>query len=149
MKIYHYCIGLTIISATIGFNGLPAMAESKVSQCKRFDQTMSQFSNQMEAVAKSDKSDPIVYADRVLVTLKRGIEQLKSRKFSDAKIQSFQVEAVNTFVAGYNDLASMANATETNNPKAVQLGYERLKKIAPRTSSLQRQFDRYCGAGRR
>jgi hypothetical protein len=145
MKIPHWLLGLVMIGAVLGGVTIPAQAESKVAQCRRFDQAMMRFGDSLVATNQSERKDPVVHADRLLAVFKTQLKQLEGQKFADAKIRAFQRQAISLNIAAHNDLTHMTNAYEKGDRATFDTYRTRYQQAPPRVGELERQFLKYCG----
>jgi hypothetical protein len=138
-------VGLAIISSAIGLAATPAQAESKTSQCKRFDQAMVKFSQPITSIAKNRSNNAMADADKMLAATAAGLKQLQSRQFSDPKIRGFQQSALNIYVDLHNNLARLADAAEKGDQATTINAYKQLLTGIEPEVRLQKQFVAYCG----
>jgi hypothetical protein len=144
-KILKSIVGLAIITSTIGLAATPAQAESKAAQCKRFDQTMITFTQQLDS-AKFDRSqNPSAFFKRWLSTSEKGLKQLQSKQFSNPKIRGFQQTALNIFVDVHNNVIGGAEAFDKRDRAAFENSYQQVSAASKPVIKLRRQFDAYCG----
>jgi hypothetical protein len=146
LKINHCFLGLAVVGITVSLSATPVRAESKLSQCKRFNQTMALFTNQMDVVFKNKSGDPVDRVDRALAASEQGLKQIQARKFTDRQIQSFQTQAANLYIDMHNNLVNLVNAAERQDRPTAEQFLQKLRSITPREKQLYQQFAKYCRA---
>jgi hypothetical protein len=144
-KILKSIVGLAIITSTIGLAATPAKAESKAAQCKRFDQAMTIFGQQLDSIRYDENQSSTANYDRLLSTSKKELKQLQRKQFSDSKIRGFQQRALNTFVNVHNNISNAADAADRNDRAGYERIYAQLKPTIQPIRQLRKEFDKYCG----
>jgi hypothetical protein len=144
-KMLKSIVGLVIVGATIGLAAAPAKAESKIAQCKRFDQAMTVFNQQFSSKQETIGQSRTAKLDLLLNNSEKALKQLQSRQFSDPKIRSFQQSALNVFVQFHNDMADATNAIDRQNRPAAETAFKRMLLAENRLKQLDQRFHGYCG----
>jgi hypothetical protein len=150
LKMRPACLlGLATVSAIVTLSASPVKAESKVSQCKRFYQTMQTFTNQLNPGLKQtmQAKTPETFTsslDRVLNASQRGLKQIEGRKFSDPNLQTFQNQALNIYTNLHNAMAKTADAVDGRNKAAFDQSRQKLKAIAQQEEQFRQQVMKYC-----
>ncbi len=151
LKIHHYGLSLLLLAATVSLTADPVRAESKLSQCKRFDQTINRAEQQLAPAIKqiSAAKTAETYTasvDQLLRLLKQNLKQIEARQFSDRQIQSFQNQTVGLYTDGYNHLVNLINAfDDRDRSRFIQSG-KKLDPLAARERKLMQQVHQYCSA---
>jgi hypothetical protein len=138
-------VGLAIISSAIGLAASPAQAESKVAQCKRFDQAMNTFSKPIAALRANRSNNPKADGDRLLKIMSTELKKLQRHQFSDPKIRGFQQSALNIYVKLHDDFADLADAAEKGDQATAKQAYQQLFTAIKPSTTLYNQFTSYCG----
>jgi hypothetical protein len=142
-KVFKSIVGFAIISSAIGLTAVPAKAESKVSQCQRFDQSMTTFMHQLDNA--DHHQPPSVYLNSLLSSSEKELKQLQSRQFSDPKIRGFQQKALNTLVAFHNNVINAADAVDRHDRAGFDSAFNQVRSSVQPIKSLRKEFDNYCG----
>jgi hypothetical protein len=149
LKINHCLLGLTLVGGIISLTAAPVRAESKVSQCKRFDQTMNSFSQQLAPALKlkktRDREQALSSLDHLLKVSGKGLTQIQARKFTDPKLQSMQDQALGIYTDFHNSFVQITNAVDQNDRALADKGLKMMEPLAPREQKLRGQFRQYCG----
>jgi membrane-bound lytic murein transglycosylase len=143
-KILKSIVGLAIISSTIGLAAAPAQAESKTSQCQRFEQAMNQLSQQINRIEYDQNQTSRVNYSRLLGTSKKRLKQFQRNQFSDLKIRSFQQRTVNTWVNVHKNISSAADGVDRDDRVSYEDLYVQLMPAIQLIRTLRQDFGNYC-----
>jgi hypothetical protein len=144
-KIRNGLMGLVVMGAAVGLAATPAQAESKVAQCKRFDQAMNSFSQPITSLRANPSSNPKADGDRLLKIMSTELKKLLRHQFSDPKIRGFQQSALNIYVKLHDDFADLADAAERGDQATAKQSYQQLFTAIKPSETLYKQFTAYCG----
>jgi preprotein translocase subunit Sss1 len=149
LKINRCLLGLALVGGIVSLTASPVRAESKISQCKRFSQTMSTFSQKMIPVLKSakkgDRDEFISSLDQILRVSNKELKRIQARQFTDPKLQSLQNQALSLYTEFHNGFVQIANAADQNDRPAAENGLKAIKSLVPQEAKLGKQFNQYCG----
>jgi hypothetical protein len=149
LKINRCLIGLALVGGIVSLTAAPVRAESKVSQCKRFEQTMNTFSQKMipalKSVKKGDRDQFINSLDQILRVSDKELKRIQARQFTDPKLQSIQNQALSLYTEFHNGFVQIANAADQNDRPTAEKGLKAIKSLIPQEAKLRQQFNQYCG----
>jgi hypothetical protein len=143
-KILKSIVGLAIITSTIGLAATPAQAESKTSQCQRFNQAMLDFDRQFTGVQYESGQNSTENVENLLNISETALKQLQNRKFNDPKVRALQQKALNIYGRLHNDMVDMRNGFAQGNHAAAVQGHKQYTTDLKSRSSLKQQFAAYC-----
>jgi hypothetical protein len=149
MNMRNCLLSLVVVGTAVGLTALPASAESKLSQCKRFNQTMGTFGNQIwpplkQTMAAKTPEAYINSLDKALAASKKGLKQIENRRFSDRQIQALQLQTANVYIDLHNILVGVANAFENRDRAGVMAAIKPINALADREKKVIQQFQQYC-----
>jgi hypothetical protein len=149
LKINRCLLGLALVGGMVSLTAAPVRAESKVSQCKRFRQTMNTFSQQLMPALKPmktrDRDQFIDSIDKVLRISDKELKRIQARQFTDSKLQSVQNEVLSLYTELHNSFVQIANAADQNDRPTAEKGLKAIKSLIPREAKVAQQFQQYCG----
>jgi hypothetical protein len=150
LKINRCLLGLALVGGIVSLTASPVRAESKISQCKRFSQTMNAFSQKLipalNSVKKSDREQVINSLDQVIAISGKGLTQIQARKFTDKKIQSVQNQVLSIYTDLHNSVVQVTNAADQSDWPAVESAVKKMKALGTQEDKIRRQFNQYCNA---
>jgi hypothetical protein len=149
MNMRNCLLSLVVVGTAVGLTALPASAESKLSQCKRFSQTMDTFGKQIwpplkQTMASKTPETYINSLDKTLAASQKGLKQIEGRRFSDRQLQSLQVQTINLYTDVHNSLVGVANAFDNRDRAGIMAAVKPLNSLAERETKLVQQFRKYC-----
>jgi hypothetical protein len=153
MKLRYCLLGFAIASLTLlGLSSRNAQAESKTSQCDRFEAVLTRYndrisdtSNDRISDTSNDPSDPQGIAEIFLVDLNLSIADLESQTFSDATLRSLHQQSLEHIIAGRDNVATYLSATKQGEQAEAEAAFGNLQLLPYQISEVVEQFEPYCG----
>lgn len=147
MKIRYSLLSLAVVaialtSQTATANAQP-VTESKYSECQRFEAAMVRFNDRFTA-KENDRNTQREMLENLLVVLKTEIKQLEIQKFSDAKIQAFHQQALDSIIAVHNNMTEYLHATDRGDRPTAETAYGNMQLMPYQISDVAKQFESYC-----
>jgi hypothetical protein len=149
MKLRHCLLFFSVSSSLILATSMPARAESKLSQCKRFGQTIEAYADQLvpqilQTVDATSAKTYVAALDKALATSQKGLKKMEGRRFADRQLTSFHTQSINLYTDLHNSFVGMANAVESRDRDAYRTAAQKLKPILLRERQLLKQFSQHC-----
>jgi hypothetical protein len=145
MKFRYGLLGLAIASLTLlGLSSRSAQAESKTSQCDRFEAALTRYNERITDMS-DDPPDPQGIMANFLVDFNVSIDELERQTFSDATLRSLYQQSLEYIVAGRDNVATYLSATEQGEPAEAETAWGNLQFLPYQMSEVVEQFESYCG----
>lgn len=147
MKIRYFLLSLAVVaialtSQTATANAQP-VTESKCSQCQRFEAAMARFNDRFTA-KENDRNTQRELLENLLVVLKTEIKQLEIQNFSDAQIQAFHQQALDSIIAAHNNMTEYLHASDRGDQATAETAYGNMQLMPYQISDVIKQFEHYC-----
>ena len=124
----------------------PALAESKVFQCKRLRISDQKLQTQMRTVTRQTDGDRMDQIVRMLKILENGTQQIRTMRLEDAKLEGFKQRVVEVYAQDHDDLVDAYEAARRQDRAATEKALQKFDKgqMKERTA-LPTQVRQYCG----
>jgi hypothetical protein len=123
----------------------PALAESKVSQCKRLAMYDQKANVQSRSLAQQQGGDPVEQFGRILKFLENTAKQTRAMQFQDVALKGFQQQMAEIYEQGHDDLVDVYDGAVHRDKAAVQQGFQKLTVHQGEAKALTKQVNQYCG----
>jgi hypothetical protein len=132
--------------AALLFVTTPALAESKVSQCKRLRISDQKLQTQMHKVMRQTNGDPLDKIGQLLKVLENGTQQIQAMRLEDAKLEGFKQRVIEVYAKDHDDLVDAYEAAVRQDQAATKNALQKVDKGQTKErSTLPRQARQYCG----
>jgi hypothetical protein len=122
----------------------PALAESKVSQCKRLAIADNKLENQLRSLSQQKGGDLTEYAGRQLKIFENGAKQVRAMRLEDVTLRGFQQRAAEWYEQVHDDLVDLYDASVQQNKAAAQQAMQKLSTRRVEANTINKQFRQYC-----
>jgi hypothetical protein len=126
----------------------PALAESKVSQCKRLAMADHKLETQFRTLIQQKGGDPVAQVERMLKLIETGAKQTRTMRFEDTTVGGFQQRVAGLYEQVHDDLVDVYDAAVRQDKAAMQQAQQKLNKRKADSNVLDQQFKQYCGFSR-
>jgi hypothetical protein len=130
--------------ATILLVTAPALAESKVSQCKRMAINSHKIDKQLTSLVQQSGGDPLERIGRLLKILENGANQIRAARFADATLVGFQRREVVFYEQLHDDAVDVYSAVGRQDREAAQQAMQKLNTQQQESRALAQKFQQYC-----
>jgi hypothetical protein len=145
MKLRYCLLGFAIASLTLlGFSSRNAQAESKTSQCQRFEAALTRYNDRISDTSNDPPNQQGIAAN-LLVDLNMAIDDLESQTFSDATLRSLHQQSLEHIIAGRDNVATYLSATKRGEQAKAETAFGNLQLLPYQISEVVEQFEPYCG----
>jgi hypothetical protein len=124
----------------------PALAESKVSQCKRLRISDQKLQTQMRTAMRQTDGDHLDQIGRMLKTLENGTQQIRAMRLEDATLEGFKQRVIEVYAQDHDDLVDAHEAAVRRDEAAMEKALKKFDKSqAKERTTLPSQVRQYCG----
>jgi hypothetical protein len=126
----------------------PALAESKVSQCKRLRISEQKVASQMQTLMQQKGGDWPEQIGKMLKIFENGAKQTRAMQFEDVTIVGFQQRATEIFERFHDDAVDGYEAAVRRDKAGTQQAIQKINKLAEEGHALDKRMNKYCGFSR-